>query len=383
MEIKIKKQTLLISVVSTAAVVIGLLFLRFISVEATPANSNINLWAIFLTGLITGGLTCLAVQGGLLAATIAQREEEKLKDKILRRSSGHVAQSGNALPIFTFLVAKLVAYTAFGFLLGWFGSLFQLSLTAQIIMQVAVAIFMIGTALDILNVHPIFRYFIIQPPKSLTRIVRNQSKSKSLFAPALLGAFTVFIPCGTTQAMMALAIGSGSPLLGAAVLFAFILGTSPLFFTLGYFATRLGESLHQKFMKVAAFVLIILAVFNLNNVLALTGSSWTLNNLTKQSETVSSNVPDATPSENVVIKINDHGYTPNQITVKSGTNVSLKVQNDGSYTCASAFTIPYFNYQKVVQVGEAETISLKMPDSPTQIPFMCSMGMYRGVINVI
>lgn len=375
MEIKIKKQTLFISVVSIATVIIGLFLLRFISVETTSANSNINLWAIFLTGLITGGLTCLAVQGGLLAATIAQREEEKLKDK--------TKQSGNALPIFTFLVAKLVAYTAFGFLLGWFGSLFQLSLTAQIVMQVAVAIFMIGTALNILNVHPIFRYFIIQPPKSLTRIVRNQSKSKSLFAPALLGAFTVFIPCGTTQAMMALAIGSGSPLLGAAVLFAFILGTSPLFFTLGYFATQLGESLHQKFMKVAAFVLIILALFNLNNVLALTGSSWTLNNLMKQPETVRSNVSDTTVSENVVININDHGYTPNQITVKSGTSVSFKIQNDGAYTCASAFTIPYFNYQKVVQAGEAETISLKMPDSPTQIPFMCSMGMYRGIINVI
>ncbi len=35
---------------------------------------NTNLLAIFLTGLITGGLTCMAVQGGLLAATIAQRE---------------------------------------------------------------------------------------------------------------------------------------------------------------------------------------------------------------------------------------------------------------------------------------------------------------------
>lgn len=78
-------------------------------------------------------------------------------------------------------------------------------------MQVFVAIFMIGTALNILNVHPIFRYFVIQPPKFLTRLVRNQSKSKSLFAPTLLGAFTVLIPCGTTQAMMALAIGYGNP----------------------------------------------------------------------------------------------------------------------------------------------------------------------------
>lgn len=193
-----------------------------------------NLPAVFLTGLITGGLTCLAVQGGLLASTIAQREEDKLKDETKR--------SGNALPILSFLGAKLIAYTILGFLLGWFGSFIQLSLGTRVIMQIAVAIFMLGTAFNLLNVHPVFRYFIIQPPKFLTRLLRNQAKSKDFFAPALLGAFTVFIPCGTTQAIMALAIASGNPWLGAAIMFTFTFGTSPVFFTLGYFATRLGEA---------------------------------------------------------------------------------------------------------------------------------------------
>jgi sulfite exporter TauE/SafE len=382
MRIKIRKQTLLIGALLTSVALIVYLLFKINSLD-NPSGTiviqqvpqSINLWAIFLTGLLTGGLTCLAVQGGLLAATIAQREEEKLKEK--------TKQSGNAVPILAFLVAKLTAYTALGFLLGWFGSLFQLSLTTQIIMQLAVAVFMIGTALNILNVHPIFRYFVIQPPKSLTRLVRNQSKSKGLFAPVLLGAFTVFIPCGTTQAMMALAIGSANPFLGAAVLFAFVLGTSPLFFAVGYFATKLGESLHQKFMKIAATALIILAIFNLNNVLALTGSSWTLENIFKQSSNVENNVTNVIPQQSVVIDIKDAGYNPNVVTVKAGTDVSFRIKNDGVYSCASAFTIPAFNYQKVIQAGETETIALKMPDQPTQIPFMCSMGMYRGVINVI
>ncbi len=56
--------------------------------------TNTNLLVIFSTGLFTGGLTCLAVQGGLLATTIAQREEEKLKDK--------AKKGGNALPILAF-----------------------------------------------------------------------------------------------------------------------------------------------------------------------------------------------------------------------------------------------------------------------------------------
>lgn len=378
MEIKIKKNTLLIWAVIISFGLIGFLFFKINSLEnptTTPPATNINLWTIFLTGLLTGGLTCLAVQGGLLAATIAQREEEKLKEK--------TKQSGNGFPILVFLIAKLIAYTIFGFLLGWFGSLFQLSLTAQVLMQLVVIVFMIGTALNLLNVHPIFRYFIIQPPKALTRLVRNQSKSRSLFAPALLGAFTVFIPCGITQAMMALAIGSGSPLLGASILFAFVLGTSPLFFILGYFTTKLGESMHQKFLKVAAVALIILAVFNLNNVLALTGSTWTFDNIFKQTASEEKIKSNTLPQQNVVIDIQQAGYSPNQITVKAGTKVSFQIKNDGVYTCASAFTIPAFNYQKIIQAGKTETIALQMPDKPTQIPFMCSMGMYRGVINVI
>ena len=379
MEIKIKKQTLLISAGLASVALIGFLLLKIYSLENPNVPSvmpqNINLWAIFLTGLLTGGLSCLAVQGGLLAATLAQRQEDTLKEK--------TKQSGNVLPILSFLISKLVAYTILGFLLGFFGSLFQLSLIAQIVMQLVVVIFMVGTALSILNVHPIFRYFIIQPPKSLTRIVRNQSKSKSLFAPALLGAFTVFIPCGVTQAMMALAIGSANPFLGSAILFAFVLGTSPLFFILGYFASRLGESLRQKFMRVAAFAIIILAVFNLNNVLALSGSSWTIDTLFGQNSNLENKSKNSSPQESVVINILEAGYSPNVVTVKAGKKVSFEIKNDGVYTCASAFTIPAFNYQKVVQEGETETVTLKMPDKPTQIPFMCSMGMYRGVINVI
>ena len=379
MEIKFKKEKMLATAVIISFGLIIFLLLKINSVgnseTSIAAPQSINLWTIFLTGLFTGGLSCLAVQGGLLATAIAQREEIKLKEK--------TKLSGNTFPLLSFLISKLVAYSILGFLLGWFGSLFQLSISAQIIMQLLVVIFMLGTALNILNVHPIFRYFIIQPPKILTRIVRKQSKSKSLFAPALLGAFTVFIPCGVTQAMMALAIGSGNPFMGASVLFAFVLGTSPLFFALGYFAGKLGESLHKKFMKIAAFAIIILALFNLNNALALSGSTWTLDSVFGKTNKLENKSENTISQESVVIDILDAGYSPNVVTVKAGANVLFEIKNNGVYTCASAFTIPAFNFQKVIPAGKAETIVLKMPDSPTQIPFMCSMGMYRGVINVI
>ena len=347
-----------------------------------------NLWAIFLTGLFAGALTCLATQGGLLATSIAQREEEKLKDK--------TKKSGNALPILSFLVAKLGAYTVLGVLLGWFGSLFQLSLSANIVLQLAVGVFMIGTALNLLNVHPIFRYFIIQPPRFLTRMVRNQSKSGDFFGPAILGAFTVFIPCGTTQAMMALAIASGNPLSGAAIMFAFVLGTSPLFFILGYMATKLGDAMQKQFMKVAAYALILLAVFNINNAIALTGSNFTLDkmltgfwctiSICSDSPLFASTVRaagDGVPVDQATISIEAAGYNPNSLTVKAGSQVTLTLVNNGGGGCTQAFTIPNLRIQKVVPLGSSDTLTFTAPSKPGPLAFMCSMGMFRGVINVI
>ena len=350
--------------------------------EVIPQEAGaINLWTIFLTGLLTGGLTCLAVQGGLLAATIAQREEERLKEK---------AKRGAALPIVAFIISKLVAYTLLGFLLGSLGSIVQLSITARVILQFVVAVFMVGTAFNILNVHPIFRYFVIQPPKFLTRIVRNQSKSKSMFAPALLGGFTVFIPCGTTQAMMALAIGAGSPLLGAAVLFAFILGTSPVFFLLGYFTTRLGDTLHQKFMKFAAFAIIFLAIFNVNNAIALTGSNFTLDNLwhtvycaTGFCSTSTSTNQTQQAVQKATIIIDNAGYTPKLLTIKAGSQVKLHLNNTGGSGCTQTFTIPKLGIQQSVPLGTQSDITFTAPSQPGELAFMCSMGMYRGMMNVI
>ncbi len=339
---------------------------------------------IFLTGLLTGGLTCLAVQGGLLASTIAQREEEHLKDK--------VSVKGSPAPILWFLLAKLVAYTILGLLLGWFGSLFSLSLTVKLVMQFAVVVFMFGTAMSLLNVHPFFRYFIIQPPKFLTRLVRNQSKSKDIFAPAILGAFTVFIPCGTTQAMMALAIAGGSAIGGSAIMFAFVLGTTPVFFLLGYFATRLGEFWHKKFLRVAAFAIILLTVFNLNNALALTGRAISLTDISQKAFcTVAycgGNVSQLNDYQKfqtgnkVEITIGAYGYTPNNITVARNADVKITLFNKDSTSCSQAFTIPSLGIQKVIPVGGSGEISFRSPNKATQIAFMCSMGMYRGVINV-
>lgn len=361
-----------------------------------------NLFVIFTTGLLTGGLSCLAVQGGLLATAMAQEEEEQIegRDKERKNPPSHgsgEARRPSAMPIAYFLGAKLVAYTILGFLLGLLGSVLSLSVTASITLQFIVIVFMLGTAGNLLNLHPIFRYFIIQPPKFLTRRVRSQAKSKSIFAPAILGALTVFIPCGVTQAMMAAAISSGRAFTGMSILFAFILGTTPLFFLLGYFVTRMGDTMQKRFYKFAAVAIIFLALFSLNGTLALAGlpnftSVW--NDLNKPGYFVEP-VPASTAggpggatggsveaNNNPTITISAYGYSPQAIYVKAGQPVKITLKNTDGYSCAQSFVIPSLGLRASVPPGQTQTVEFTAPSQPTQIPFMCSMGMYRGTIVV-
>ncbi|MCX6783003.1 MAG: sulfite exporter TauE/SafE family protein [Candidatus Levybacteria bacterium] len=343
-----------------------------------------TLWAIFLSGLFTGGLGCVAVQGGLLMTSISSRNK---KNSIERTNNNKI------IPIISFIGAKIFAYTILGFLLGWFGALFKLSLGVQVFLQFAVGFFMMGTALDLLRIHPIFRYFIIQPPRFLSRMIMNRSRSSDLFAPLILGFFTVFIPCGVTQVMMALSIASGSSLNGAAILFVFILGTSPTFFILGYFITKLGDSMQRQSMNMAAYAIIILAIFNINNAVALTGSSFTLEKIwkgfwctfsfCKNSPTELSGQLDEEGRQIINIDIKASGYVPDNLNIKAGSRVKLSIKNIDGSGCAQVFTIPKLGIQRSIPIGISDNIYFTAPITLGELQFMCNAGIVRGRFNII
>jgi uncharacterized protein len=336
-----------------------------------------DLWVVFLTGLTVGGLTCLAVQGGLLASVIASREEE-VETKIKK----HALYATGA-----FLVAKLIAYVILGFLLGGFGNTLNISGNVQSIMQLLAGVYMIAVALNLLDIHPIFRYVIIQPPRFLTRLVRNKSKSRDIFAPLVLGAMTIFIPCGTTLAMEALAISSANPITGALIMGAFILGTVPLFFGIGFVTSLLGESFKTKFLKIAAVAIIYLGITSLNGALYALGSPLTLQSIGKSISIVfvgskNDSKKEVSANQNPQIYITSSGYSPNYIQVKKGEKVTLKVTNDDAYSCASAFRIPSLGLGADLAPGNSQTFTFT-PQEKGEILFSCSMGMYRGVIEVL
>lgn len=350
-----------------------------------------NLWVIFLTGLTVGGLTCLAVQGGLLTSVIAAREDET------KSGTGHHA----IYSTIAFLTTKFLAYIFLGALLGTFGGALNIGGEMQSFMQLLAGIYMILVALNLLNIHPIFRYVIIQPPRFLTRLVRNQSKSKDIFAPAILGIFTVFIPCGATLAMETLAISSANTVSGALIMAAFILGTLPLFFGIGLLTSAMGVVYRNRFLKLAAVIVIFLGLSSINGALVSMNSPFTFQSLTEKFP-ISVEIGDSLTEKNIQpnvstqsaqssqfetnqnpkIEITAGGYEPNFIRVKQGEQVNLTLKSRDAYSCASAFRIPAYGIKKNLGANETLVVSFT-PTEKGRVQFNCSMGMYRGIIDII
>jgi sulfite exporter TauE/SafE len=366
-----------------------------------------NILIAFITGLTSGGLSCLAVQGGLLASSLSNQIENDFQDAGKKRRNNKKSavqdRSKLTLPILAFLIAKLIAYSILGFFLGLLGQVFQLSPISRAILQIAIGIFMLGNALRMLNVHPIFRFFVFEPPAFLRRRLRKTasgSDGSNILTPAFLGFMTVLIPCGVAQAMMAVALGTGNPLQGAALMFAFTLGTSPVFFAVSYFATQIGARLEKYFVRFVAIVVLVLAVVTINSGLTLAGSPLSFSRLTStifeqpqntivvsanSNENGSGSVIDSTASSNegsgvVIINVQNSGYSPSEVHAKAGVPITLRLITNNVRSCSRAFIIPSLGVQQILaETGEAE-ITLQPQASGTKIPFSCSMGMFSGTI---
>src|SRR6266508_5086554 len=346
----------------------------------------------FITGLTTGGLSCLAVQGGLLASSLAHQIEQDYleqaahaeRNKQRGKKNQPAPRSNSAFPIFLFLIAKVVAYTVLGALLGLVGSYLTLSPATRAILMILIGVFMLGNALRMFNVHPIFRYFSIEPPKFITRYIRRTAKGTDTFTPLFLGALTVFIPCGVTQAIMAAALGTGSAVMGAALLFAFILGTSPVFFIVAYLTTELGARLEKFFMRFVAVVVLILGFFTVNSGLNLIGSPLSFNNLTRglfpsTNESVADGSSISTEST-LLLSVRNGGYFPQTLRAAADTPVVLNLSTNETYSCARDFVIPALSFYQLLPESGNVQVNIPAQAAGTRLFFTCSMGMYTGQI---
>lgn len=295
-----------------------------------------NLGAVLVTGLFAGGVSCAAVQGGLLTGLVTRQRDavgaapgrsgtagarkqatgsgaRRAGPRAERRStagsvttrSGRTAapnpkagggkQTGHAAgrarnappprpfrerladdlaPVGGFLAGKLVSHSLLGALLGALGGVVQLSEGLTAAAQIAAGLLIVAFGLAQLGA-PGFRNFVIAPPASWARFVRGRARSQSALAPAVLGAATILVPCGVTLSVEALALTSGSALAGAATMAVFVVGTSPLFAVLGYAARKAATAWRGKLAIATGLVVVLLGLYTLNSGLVRAGSPVT------------------------------------------------------------------------------------------------------------
>jgi sulfite exporter TauE/SafE len=164
-----------------------------------PAGtSSVSLPAAFFVGLVAATGSCLALVGGLLLSVSAAWAEE----------TQGMSTEKRLRPMTLFNVGRLAGYFVFGGLVGLLGMVLNPGGQITGYVTIILSFVMIALALRVLNLLP--NALCRLPNDKWSKGLRSLSESRHPFMPFVLGALTFFVPCGFTQSMQLLALGTGS-----------------------------------------------------------------------------------------------------------------------------------------------------------------------------
>lgn len=359
--------------------IVGTLFLiaRGLGIFDLSLDSGVQLSSlpfVLLFGIVAGLSTCMAIVGGMVLAFSARYSERHPEATAWQKFSPHIF----------FNAGRILGFAFLGGLLGMVGASFQLSSFSVGALIVFVAGMMILIGLQLLELFPRLSAWKFMLPKSIAKALGIQSHAKKEYSHSrtlFAGAVTFFLPCGFTQAVQLFVVTQGSFALGFVTMGTFALGTAPGLLGIGGISAMAKGEFRRFFFKVAGVVVIALGVFNAHNGMTLLslGSA----RVATQGVLGGGDANGAIGQDAQVVRITQKrdGYFPPQVSVKRGIPVRLIIDSQESYSCAVSLSIPKIGVRKILKPGE--NVFEFTPDQAGDIPFSCSMGMYRGVINVI
>jgi hypothetical protein len=187
--------------------------------------------------------------------------------------------------------------------------------------------------------------------------------------------------------MMAAALGTGSAVMGAALMFAFTLGTSPVFFIVAYLTTELGSRLEKFFMRFVAVVVLILGLVTLESGLNVMGSPLSVQNMARS--LLSSGAEAAAETESaqpvaangeLFLQVENEGYFPQTLKAPAGQAVKLNLVTNETYSCSRDFVIPALDFYQLLPDTGTVQVDIPAQEKGSKLFFTCSMGMYTGQI---
>jgi sulfite exporter TauE/SafE len=344
----------------------------------STTEGAMGLSTIFFVGLVAATSSCLAVVGGLLLSVSAKWAESRAEE----------GRWATLQPMLLFNAGRLAGYFLLGGVAGLLGRSLALTPWGTGLLTAIVAVVMIGLGLNILHIVP-KNFCRIPLPASMQKRIHALSHSHNPLAPLLLGALTFFLPCGFTQSMQILALGSGSFLAGATIMFVFALGTLPSLLGISLLSSLLQGRAQRWFFTFSGALVLLLGIMNVRNGLLLMGYDVQ----TKiagifMSEKAIGQKPDdpyvtidAQGRQIVSMYISDAGYSPNSFTIEPGRETWIYgIAQNGVSGCASFLVDSTHRLETPIKKGTNWLGPIKDPTG--DFVLTCSMGMLRANIHV-
>jgi sulfite exporter TauE/SafE len=214
--------------------------------------------ALFLIGLLGGFSHCVGMCSGfVMTYTLKIKENERVVNPSKWRSlSPHLLYNSGRL------LTYLILGEIFGLLGTTLGVLFALR-DFQGVLQLVAGIVMLFMGLDLAGLIPSLSpntFPGVNRFKNLIRALFNRVSHRNIFG---LGVVLGFIPCGLVYAAGAKAAATQSILGGMLTMLFFGLGTFPAMVLIGMTTHFFTQKLRSKLYKMAAFLVIILAVITI------------------------------------------------------------------------------------------------------------------------
>ena len=352
----------------TGAIILGVLYflVRYFGLLSIGVNTqSTNLLIVPLVGLIAGVSTCMALVGGLVLGLSARHAELHPETSVMEKFRPHIY----------FNLGRILGFGVFGGIIGYLGSIIRLSIGTLGLMTILVGAVMIFLGLKLVEIFPILKDRSLSLPKGVSKLfgLHDEQKEYSHTHALVTGALTFFLPCGFTQAMQLYAVSSGSFIQGALIMSLFALGTAPGLLGIGGLASVFKGKQAKIFFSAAGVAVIFLGWVNIANGCQLVFQKGTTNN--------GSAITDSAEVQEIRMTQGNNGYTPNIFTVQKGKKVRWIITSTNPFTCASSLVVPKYGISKYLEKGE--NIIEFVPTESGEISFSCSMGMYRGKINVV
>jgi sulfite exporter TauE/SafE/copper chaperone CopZ len=316
-----------------------------------------------LVGLIAGVSTCMALVGGLVLSLSARHAELHPEATTTQKFRPHIY----------FNIGRILGYAILGGLIGLIGSAFSPSNNLLGFLTMVVGGVMIFFGLKLVEIFPVLKDKSITLPSWVAKIfgLHKEVKEYSPKSSMVMGALTFFLPCGFTQAMQLYAVSTGSFWQGMAIMGLFALGTAPGLLGIGGLTSVFKGHKARTFFMTAGLAVIMLGWTNILNGSRLFGGSSSSANAAVSAGAV----------QEVRMTQTGSGYKPNILTVEKGRRVRWIIDSQSSFTCAASLVMPKFGISKILKSGQ--NIIEFTPTEVGEIPFSCSMGMYRGKFVVV